>query len=125
MVGFLVRVLSLEQRRNNKMNLIVQGAERFKVSRLYKDEPAPEEEAKRQGETLWIAEGQALHDVNRIELIERSEQLEEAKKVEYTRAYEVDLKQKLCRMMEEFQVQHFAKCDQEMALIDGGRRERR
>ena len=50
MVGFLVRVLSIEQRQNNKMNLIVQGAERFKVSRLYKDQPAnpaPEEEAKR------------------------------------------------------------------------------
>ena len=72
MVGFLVRVLSIDQRHNNKMNLIVQGAERFRAKRLYKDEPvvpAPEEEVKRQGEPLWIAEGEALHDVNRIELI--------------------------------------------------------
>ena len=106
MVGFLVRVLSVEQRRNNKVSLIVQGAERFRVNRLYKDQlnPAPEEEVKQQGDPLWLAEGQALHDIDRIDLIQRSEQLEEAKKAEYIRAYEVDVKQKLCRMMEEFQI---------------------
>ena len=59
---------------------------------------------KQDDEPLWLAEGEALHDLDRIDLIQRSEQLEELKKDEYIRGYENDLKTKICRLAEEFQV---------------------
>lgn len=41
-----------------------------------------------------------MSDIDRTDLIQRSEQLEELKKPEYILAYENDLKTKLCKLTE-------------------------
>ena len=65
-------------------------------------------------EPLWLAEGSEIHDIDRIDLIRRSEQLEELKKDNYIDSYEKDLKTKLCKLTELFDEKILLKTDHEL-----------
>ena len=99
---------------------MIHGADRFKASKVYKENPLPHEEAKQQ--ELWIAEGNIIRDLDRTDLIQKYEQISEDKKQEYIKSYENDLKSKLCFLCEEFNTFSQRKIDYEVQLINGGQR---
>ena len=55
---------------------MIHGANRFKASKVYKEDIQANEEVKQQSE-LWIAEGKAINDLDRTELIQKYEQISE------------------------------------------------
>ena len=71
MEGFLVRVTQLEPNHRQGFHLMIHGADRFKASKVYKENPLPHEEAKQP--ELWIAEGNIIRDLDRTDLIQKYE----------------------------------------------------